>query len=508
MLKEPNSSVSSESSLNDKLNIEKLNISTVDDDLSIETSSSSSNVLNIYLENQNICNWEENYETQSSIESLGSPELISEAGTNTSSGYNSCGNEGIIKSKRDSDTQSSSSTSDSVDLNTSTYKNNKTSNLNNSNNAKKIIIIKEKKKYYDPDDGEKFHKAVRNGDTAVVVELVENGLVQDLNEPDWNVSGDPPLLVAATNHHLSILSLLLANGCDPGARSPRGETALHRAITNGHIGDTHKFVEELLNYGCSAGVKEAGGGLTALHMLTKQLSHAQTLRGLLKNDFDEALKTFELLAKAGAVNDKDHQGRSALHILASSTAFDNNHRQKVESLVKILLDCGADTTLKNDRGETPLHEALEFGALNTADILISKTPTGLISRYGESPLHIAAKKNHTEIVDKLLKHGENSSLQNTEGNSPLHLASARGFHQIVSLLLTSSLNDIEQLNDDGLTALQVAAESGFANTVKVLINSGADPSVIDCTSTVIQHRHPDISKIIHNELTRRQQLAT
>lgn len=203
MLKEPNSSVSSESSLNDKLNMEKLNITTVDDDLSIETSSSSSNVLNIYLQSQNICNWEENYETQSSIESLGSPELISEAGTNTSSGYNSSGNEGVIKSKRDSDTQSSSSTSDSVDLNTSTYKNNQTPNLNNSNNAKKSI--KERKKYYDPDDGEKFHKAVRNGDTDDVVELIENGLIQDLNEPDWNVSGDPPLLVAATNHHLSIL---------------------------------------------------------------------------------------------------------------------------------------------------------------------------------------------------------------------------------------------------------------------------------------------------------------
>lgn len=122
---------------------------------------------------------------------------------------------------------------------------------------------------------------------------------------------------------------MLANGCDPGARSPRGETALHRAIVNGHIGNTYKFVEELLNYGCSAGVKEAGGGLTALHMLTKQLSHAQTLRGLLKNDFDEALKTFELLAKAGAVNDKDHQGRSALHILASSTAFGKLYKNNI-----------------------------------------------------------------------------------------------------------------------------------------------------------------------------------
>lgn len=123
--------------------------------------------------------------------------------------------------------------------------------------------------------------------------------------------------------YVFFFSILLSNGCDPGARSPRGETALHRAILNGSLGEAYKFVEELLNHGCSAGVKEAGGGLTALHILTRQLSHAQTFRSLLKKDFDETLKTLSLLAKAGAVNDKDHQGRSALHILASSTAFGN-----------------------------------------------------------------------------------------------------------------------------------------------------------------------------------------
>lgn len=177
-------------------------------------------------------------------------------------------------------------------------------------------------------------------------------------------------------------------------------------------------------------------------------------------------------------------------------------------MVKIFLDSGADPTLKNDRGETPLHEALEFGALNTADLLIAKTPIGLTSRYGESPLHIAAKKNHIELVDKLLKHGEDPSLENAEGNSPLHLASARGFHNVVSLILTSPLVGLEELNDDGLTPLQVAAESGFANTVKVLINAGADPSAIYNSSSPIQRRHPDISVLIDDELTRRRQLAT
>lgn len=107
-------------------------------------------------------------------------------------------------------------------------------------------------------------------------------------------------------------------------RSPRGETALHRAILNGEPGSVLKFVEELLKYGCPPGVKEAGGGLTALHVLTRQLAHVQSSKNLQRHDFDAALKTLDLLANAGPVNAKDHLGRSALHILASSTSFGND----------------------------------------------------------------------------------------------------------------------------------------------------------------------------------------
>lgn len=103
-------------------------------------------------------------------------------------------------------------------------------------------------------------------------------------------------------------------------RSPRGETALHRVILNGGPGNVFQFVEELLKHGCPSGVKEAGGGLTALHILTRQLAHAQGSKNLHHN-FEAALKTLDLLARAGPVNAKDHQGRSALHILASSTIF-------------------------------------------------------------------------------------------------------------------------------------------------------------------------------------------
>ncbi|XP_046418379.1 ankyrin repeat, PH and SEC7 domain containing protein secG-like [Neodiprion fabricii] len=359
---------------------------------------------------------------------------------------------------------------------------------------------------YDPGCAMSFHEAIRTGDAKSVELLIARGVVQNIDEPDWNVSGDPPLLVAATNHNLPVLRVLLANGCDPGVRSPRGETALHRAIINGSPSSVFEIVEELLKYGCPSTVKEAGGGLTALHILTRQLANAQSSKSLHHN-FDIALKTLELLAKVGPVDAKDHQGRSALHLLASSSTFGNSHKIEIEPMIRTLLEAGADPAQKNDRGETPLHEALECGALNTAFLLIPHTPTGITSRYGETPLHIAARKNQSEVVDSLLKLGEDPSLQDAGGNTPLHLASARGFHQTVSLLVTSPLAQLEKTNDDGLTPLQVAAESGFVNAVKLLLKAGADPSQTANYCVTTLHRHPDISVLINHELTRRRQLA-
>lgn len=186
---------------------------------------------------------------------------------------------------------------------------------------------------------------------------------------------------------------------------------------------------------------------------------------------------------------------------------DNNHRIDIESLIGTFLAAGVNTALKNDRGETALHESLQCGALNTASLLIPRTPAGIASRYGETPLHIASRKNYIDIVAKLLEYGEDPGQQDAGGNTPLHLASARGFHQTVSLLVTSPLAQLEKVNIDGLTALQVAAESGFINAVRILLKAGADPSQTMHHCAVLLRRHPDISLLIDHELSRRRQLA-
>lgn len=54
---------------------------------------------------------------------------------------------------------------------------------------------------------------------------------------------------------------------------------------------------------------------------------------------------------------------------------------------------------------------------------------------GYTPLHIAAKKNQTQIASALLQYGAETNALTKQGVSPLHLASQEGHTEMASLLL-------------------------------------------------------------------------
>lgn len=54
---------------------------------------------------------------------------------------------------------------------------------------------------------------------------------------------------------------------------------------------------------------------------------------------------------------------------------------------------------------------------------------------GYTPLHIASKKNQTQIASALLQYGAETNALTKQGVSPLHLASQEGHTEMASLLL-------------------------------------------------------------------------
>lgn len=54
---------------------------------------------------------------------------------------------------------------------------------------------------------------------------------------------------------------------------------------------------------------------------------------------------------------------------------------------------------------------------------------------GETPLHLAARANQTDIVRVLLRNGAQVNAKARENQTPLHIASRLGNSDIVTLLL-------------------------------------------------------------------------
>lgn len=143
---------------------------------------------------------------------------------------------------------------------------------------------------------------------------------------------------------------------------------------------------------------------------------------------------------------------------------------------QILIDQKADANLQNDRGETALHEALEKNNEAAAEALATTADANLYleTKYKETPLHIAARKNMHKIVPLLLKHGSPVNAQDLYGNTALHLAASKGYKEVVRILVENGDIQLNVSNKEGLTPLHLAVESGFIYTVEVYTTYTSD----------------------------------
>lgn len=151
--------------------------------------------------------------------------------------------------------------------------------------------------------------------------------------------------------------------------------------------------------------------------------------------------------------------------------------------VKVLLNRGAKTDVKNTDMNTPLHFAAK---LKSSDCLIYLLKSGAkISEKNTSentPLHYAAEAPCAESVKLLIEHISGSSshdlelevnLKNSNKKTPLHLAAQSGSVECIKLLVenksTLSLED-----EIGNTPLHYAAMSGSVDSVRYLTERGAN----------------------------------
>ena len=259
--------------------------------------------------------------------------------------------------------------------------------------------------------------AIRAGESALVEALLDEE-PRALGRGD--AQGMTPLMWAAWQGHTSLVRMLLVRGADAAAQDARGSTALMLAAERGH--------------------------LEAARLLSPRAAPAE---------LGEALR----------------------HAVGEG---------RIEMMTWLLDEAGAALEYGGADGKTPLtcatlggHAALAAELLRRGADVEARSSTFLPFEnrddFGWHPLHYAADRRHTLLLQLLLDAGAHVDAETAEGTTPLMLAASRGDEDSLLLLLLAGAQPLHQ-NARRATALSLLRQHGKPHLIRLLERQGEQAS--------------------------------
>ena len=122
----------------------------------------------------------------------------------------------------------------------------------------------------------------------------------------------------------------------------------------------------------------------------------------------------------------------------------------------------------------PLYYAAMLGFRDLAEHLIAERPEHVTARGGweHTPIHIAARAGHADILSLLIEHGADVEDRGIFGQTPLHRASWSGNPEAGRCLLDRGA-DVNAENNGGRTPLFRAAAGGHVEFTRMLLQRNA-----------------------------------
>lgn len=330
------------------------------------------------------------------------------------------------------------------------------------------------------------------------VDVLKTLLKKDADPNNVRSDNISVLMTASVGGHADAVKLLLEHGADPRFTDAEGVTPLMNAAENG----TAAVLKLLIESNTAKADEETKGryvdlvsntGFTAL-IIASAHGHSGAIEYLLKD------------AKA------DVNAMHETHVTPLMYAAASGH---IEAM-KLLLDVGkVDVNEQHTNGGTALLEAATGGAGEAMTFLLSRgAKPDLIDLDGVTPLHAVTSKGDydgtlalLEELRKIMTPEElkaHINLPSHSGGTAVMFAAAGGHPKCTKLMIDEgadvnaiavatpeyleklakmieegTVDPTEDPHVDGVTGVHVAADEGHLECVNLLIEAGADVTVLD-----------------------------
>ena len=325
-------------------------------------------------------------------------------------------------------------------------------------------------------DGETpLYKAVEQGSKNIVDKLIKLGV--DINKSNELNSKISPLFAATIHNDMYFIKALLEANAEINLQNANGATPIFYAAKYGNS-SVIKFLEskganinKIMVDGSiplfHAAIYGQDRAIETLHNLGVDVNQPNEKHGMCAIHYAAHKDHVEAIAKivelGGEVDKICHNGFTALHF-----ATQYGHVESIETLV----ECGANICHANPEGLTAFHFAAIQGNNHVMKTLLD---FGMDVNFCSNdkfltPMHAATKMGNHESIEFLFKNKAELNTKMYNGNNCLHIATNENHEKVVRTLINLGIN-IDDMNMNDETALNIAEKKKFKTIIKILKNS-------------------------------------